>query len=96
MATGALILAKSADSASWISKAFKDSANDEDIPPYRRFTVKKTYLAIVDDRNMTRPKGKIKAQFREGTALLASETHFKRLASYEGLSIVELKPKTGF
>lgn len=94
MTTGALILARSSDAASWICQAFRENFVS-DVSSARRFTVKKLYYAILDARRMTRTKGDIKTQVQLGTAKLASETYFELVAKKDGLAIVTLRPKTG-
>lgn len=95
MTTGALILARDSNAASWLCQAFHDQQSKNPVPESQRLCIEKTYWAILDARAMALRKGKIQTLFTEGATKQPTETYFETLALKQDLAFVKLKPKTG-
>lgn len=96
MTTGALILARDSNAASWLCQAFHDQQSKNPVvPESQRLTIEKTYWAILDARAMAQQKGKIQTLFTEGSTKQPTETYFETLALKQDLAFVKLRPKTG-
>jgi len=95
MTTGALILGRDSNAASWLCQAFHDQQSKAPVPESQRLSIEKTYWAILDARAMPQRKGKIQTLFTEGSTKQPTETYFETLALRQDLAFVKLRPKTG-
>ena len=92
MTTGVMVVARSANAASWLGESFHQKGQKIESGA---FAIEKVYLAVLDARRMSRTKGTIKSLIKVGESEMASETHFQLLSKKKGLALVKLRPKTG-
>lgn len=94
--SGLLVLARSADSAAWISEAFKEKIEKgKHREVTKKLSVKKTYWAIVEHGNNLKVRGTIKKEVPvEGNRLPAETVYWCKEAS-AGLALLKLMPITG-
>lgn len=94
--SGVLILARSADAASWICEAFRDKSEAADNNFVKKpFFVKKQYWAIVECGHLLKQRGTVTNPILvDGTRLPAKTIYYCKEAS-EGLALLKLVPDTG-
>ncbi|KAL0044980.1 hypothetical protein WJX82_004108 [Trebouxia sp. C0006] len=99
-ASGCLVIARTADSAAWLSQAFAQHATAASNPGaiYKGATVQREYIAMVEksDHLAQNPQGVIKDPLMgPGGSLQPATTVYRVLHSNDAVALVQLTPKTG-
>ncbi|KAL0040393.1 hypothetical protein WJX77_005953 [Trebouxia sp. C0004] len=99
-ASGCLVIARTADSAAWLSQAFAQHAIAASSPDavYTGATVQRVYLAMVEksEHLALNPQGVIKDPLMgPGGSLQLATTLYRVLHSNDDVALMQLTPKTG-